>query len=114
MIGKTALAALGAVVAAFVSALCCIGPLLAVAVGVSGTGLAGTFEPLRPYLLGGALAFLGLGHYALYREERNACGPGKLCADPTVRRRMKIVLWGATVLAVILGTFPYWSVWVLT
>ncbi len=114
MMGKTVLAALGAVVAAFVSTLCCIGPLLAVAVGVSAGGLAGTFKPLRPYFLGGTLVFLALGHYALYREEHNACEPGKICADPKVRRRMKIVLWGATVLAVIMGTLPYWSAWILT
>jgi hypothetical protein len=37
MMGKAILAALGAVAAAFVSALCCVGPLLAVAIGVIGS-----------------------------------------------------------------------------
>ncbi|MBI2401388.1 MAG: mercury transporter MerT [Gemmatimonadetes bacterium] len=111
--GKTLLAVLGAVGASVVSALCCVGPLVAVAVGVSGAGLAGTFEPLRPYFLGGTLIFLGLAHYGLQREERNACEPGRVCAEPRVRRRMKWILWAATVLAVLFGTFPYWSVWVL-
>lgn len=111
--GKTFLAVLGAVGASMVSALCCVGPLVAVAAGVSGAGLASTFEPLRPYFLGGTLVFLGQGHYGLQREERKACEPGRVCAEPRVRRRMKWVLWAATVIAVLFGTFPYWSVWVL-
>lgn len=112
MIGKTILAAGGAVAAAFVSALCCVGPLLAVAIGVSGAGLAGTFQPLRPYFVGSTVLFLGLGHYAVYREERKACQPGKICAEPAMRRRMKWLVWSATVIALVLATFPYWSAWI--
>jgi mercuric ion transport protein len=112
--GKTVFAALGAAAAAFASALCCVGPLVAVAIGVSGAGLASTFEPLRPYFLGGTVVFLALGHYTLHREDRKACEPGRVCADPRVRRRMKLLLWSVTVVAIVLGAFPYWSVWVLT
>lgn len=111
--GKTLLAALGAMAAAVGSALCCVGPLVAVTIGVSGAGLATTFEPLRPYFLGGTLVFLGLAHYGVHREEQKACEPGRVCAEPRVRRRMKQILWAATVVAVVFGTFPYWSVWVL-
>src|SRR5437667_105126 len=39
---KTALAATGGVVAAVVSTLCCAGPLVAVALGLSGAGIAAT------------------------------------------------------------------------
>jgi hypothetical protein len=52
---KTALAATGGVVAAVVSTLCCAGPLVAVALGLSGAGLAATFEPLRPYFVAGTV-----------------------------------------------------------
>ena len=38
MIGKTIFAAVGGVGAAFTSALCCAGPLLAVTAGISGAG----------------------------------------------------------------------------
>ena len=48
---KPALSTLGALGAAIASSLCCTGPLLYVALGVGGAGLAGTFEPLRPWLL---------------------------------------------------------------
>jgi len=111
--GKSFLAAGSGVAAAFASALCCAGPLLAVAAGISGAGIASTFEPLRPYFLIATAVILGFGFYVLRREERKACEPGKACADPAVRRRMKWALWAATIIAVIFAGFPIWSAWVL-
>lgn len=111
--GKTLLAALGAIGAAIGSALCCVGPLVAVALGLGGAGLAATFEPLRPYFLGGTVLFLGLGYVAVYREDRKACEPGSVCGSPEVRRRMKRGLWIATAVAIPFATFPWWSKFVL-
>ena len=111
---KPMLAALGGVTAAVGSALCCAGPLVAVALGLSGAGFAATFEPLRPYFLGGTAVLLGLGFYLFHREEERACERGKACADPRVRRRMRVTLWVATLLAVVFGAFPWWSKFVLS
>ena len=113
MIGKTISMAVGGVGAAFTSALCCAGPLLAVTAGISGAGLSARFEPLRPYFLIATAVMLGAGFYMLYREEQMACEPGKVCADPKVRKWMRSLLWMATGIAVIFGTYPTWSVWVL-
>jgi mercuric ion transport protein len=110
---KTLLTAGGGVAAAFASALCCAGPLLAVAAGASGAGLASSFEPLRPYFLVATAMLLGLGFYLLRREERNACEPGRPCASPTVRRRMRVMLWTATIISAVFATYPTWSGWVL-
>ncbi len=106
---KTALAALGGIAAAVGSALCCAGPLVAIALGLSGAGLSTTFEPWRPYFVGGTLLSLGYGFIALRREEARACEPGTLCASPVARRRMKRLLWTATAIAVPLLSFPWWS-----
>lgn len=106
---KTVLATTGGVAAAVASALCCAGPLVAVALGLSGAGLAATFEPLRPYFVAGTILALGFGFVVLRREERKACEPGTLCASPIARRRMKWVLWIATGVAVSLVSFPWWS-----
>lgn len=111
--GKMLLAAIAGVGAALVSALCCAGPVLAVLVGVSGAGLSATFEPLRPYFLAGTAGFLGLGFVLLHREEKKACEPDKLCADPRVLRRMKLMLWIATALAIAFATYPRWQTLVL-
>ncbi len=113
MIGKAVGVAGAGVAAAFASALCCAGPLLAVVAGVSGAGLATTFEPLRPYLLGATALLLGSGFYLLDREEKKACEPGKPCADAAVRRRRKIMLWAATIISIVFATYPTWSMWVL-
>jgi mercuric ion transport protein len=110
---KAGAPAAGGVAAAFVSAICCAGPVLAVAVGVSGAGLASSFEPLRPYFLVATGASLVLGFWLLHREERKACEPGKACANPRVRRMMRITLWTATILAAVFATFPSWQELVL-
>lgn len=111
---KTALAATGGLAAAIRSALCCAGPLVAVALGLSGAGLAATFEPLRPYFVAGTILALGFGFLVLRREERKACQPGTLCVSPSARRRMKRSLWIATVIAVPFVTFPWWSRFMLS
>ncbi|MFQ5679935.1 MAG: mercuric transporter MerT family protein [Gemmatimonadota bacterium] len=101
--------AIAGVTTAFVSALCCAGPVIAVALGVSGAGLSSTFEPLRPYFLGSTALLLGGGFFLVHREEKKACEPGRPCADPRVRKRMKTLLWIATALAVVFATFPSWQ-----
>lgn len=112
--GKTVLAAVGAMVGAVGSALCCVGPLVAVALGMSGAGLAATFEPLRPYFAGGTVLALGAGFVAVHREDQKACRPGTLCASPVARRRTKRLLWAATVVAIGFVTFPWWSQFILS
>ena len=113
-ITKTLLAAGGGVAAAVGSALCCAGPLVAVFLGLSGAGLAATFEPFRPYFVAASTLFLVLGFVAAGREDRKACQPGQLCASPAARRRMKRSLWIATGIAVPLVTFPLWSRFILS
>lgn len=113
MIGKVAGSAAGAVGASFASALCCAGPLIAVTLGVSGAGLASTFEPLRPYFLAGTGLLLVVGHVGFRRDEARECEPGDSCANPASRRRRKIMLWTATGVAFVFATYPTWSGWVL-
>lgn len=113
MIGRVAGTAAGAVGTAFASALCCGGPLIAVTLGVSGAGLASTFEPLRPYFLAGTGLLLVVGHVGLQREEARECEPGATCANPGALRRVRVVLWLATGVAFVFATYPTWSGWVL-
>lgn len=105
----TLFASIGGVTAGLASGLCCAAPLVAVAFGVSGGALASTFEPLRPFFLAATAGLLFLGFGLLRREEQKACEPGRPCAEPAVRRRMKRMLWIATVLAVVFATLPSWQ-----
>ena len=106
------LTSVSAVVAALLASLCCIGPVLFVTIGV-GEGLASTFEPLRPVFVAVTVALIALGFYAVYgaREARVEveCEPGTVCAVPRIRTRDKLVLWFATAAALVLLTFPEWS-----
>ena len=111
---KTLAAATVGVVAALGSTLCCLGPLVAVLLGLSGAGFAATFEPLRPYFVAGTVLSLAVGFALVRREERRACVAGTLCASPVARRRMTWALWIATGIAIPLVTFPWWSKFVLS
>ncbi|GAC1654778.1 MAG: mercuric ion transporter MerT [Gemmatimonadaceae bacterium] len=108
-------ASLGAVGAAFLASLCCIGPVLFVTLGV-GAGLASTFEPLRPVFTLATVALLVFGFYVVYGKRPAAgaaadatCASDESCAVPRSRTRDKALLWGGTVVAVVLLTFPQWS-----
>lgn len=112
---KTTLSNFGAVGAALASALCCVGPLLYVGLGV-GAGLASTFEPLRPWFLAGAVLFLGLGFYGVYVRPPRTCEEGGTCETEDEARRKrarhKVTLWTAAGLVVVFATFPTWVGWI--
>jgi mercuric ion transport protein len=102
-------ASVGAIGAAFLASLCCIGPVLFVTIGV-GAGLASTFEPLRPVFSALTVGMLIAGFYVVYRKQpAAACAPDGSCPKPKSRVRDKVLLWSATGIAVLLLTFPEWS-----
>ena len=112
---KGLFAAFGAVGAAFLASLCCVGPLVFVAFGV-GAGLASSFEPLRPLFTMVTLALLAVGFYVVYGRRRTVtpvdgmtCEPDGSCAVPRNQARDRILLWVATLIALVLLTFPQWS-----
>jgi len=90
---KQVFSQVGAVIAAFLASLCCIGPLI---IGLIGIGSAGAFAAVaayRPYFFGLTLLFLGYSFYQIYGRQRG-------------NRRTRIVLWSITALTVILLAFP--------
>jgi mercuric ion transport protein len=96
----------GGVAAGLMASACCIGPLLAVFLGVTGAGALAQLEPYRPYFGAMMIAFLAVGFYLTYRKPKTVdgtCGP---CCSPSRRRTQKIALWLATVLALVLFFVP--------
>ncbi|MDV3294516.1 MAG: hypothetical protein LOY01_01670 [Brachybacterium paraconglomeratum] len=101
----------GGILAAFLGSLCCMGPLLFVTLGV-GAGLASTFAPLRPLFGVLMLGSFAVAFYAVYGRRRRALPTGSAaaaCAAPRARRRERVILWLAALLALVLWTFPTWS-----
>ena len=96
----------GSVLAAITASLCCIGPLVAVALGAGGFAASTVFETWRPVFLGVTFALLALAWYLTYRKPKAACEPGSACATKPVAKWNKVVLWIATGFVLVAAAFP--------
>ncbi len=100
----------GAIIAAIAASVCCVGPLVLLALGVGGAwvGSLTALEPFRPYFMGITFIFLGYAFYRIYRKPKaEACEPGSYCANPKSDTINKISLWSVTILILILFAVPY-------
>lgn len=109
---------IGGLSTALLASVCCIGPLVFVAlgVGVGATGLwVGTAEflkgllPFRPVFIGLTIFLLSTGFYLAYRKsESMRCALGEVCAEGNPNTRNRTYLWIMASLALILVLAPYW------
>lgn len=90
--GKVSL--IGGVLAAIGASVCCVAPLVLLALGIGGTwvGSLTAMEPYRPIFIGLTLLFLGLAFRKLYLVPP-VCAPGTLCADSRTRHRQQLSFW---------------------
>ncbi len=120
--GET-IAKIGAVVSAIVASACCWMPLVLLALGVSGAGIAATLETYRPLFIVVTFGFLAAAFYFTYRPKNRgaegdccttepAAGAEDCCAPPSTGRKLnmmtlnKVMLWVVTVLAIAFLLFP--------
>ena len=89
---------------------CCWLPVLLLAVGVSGAGIASALEAYRPLFMTVTFGFLGMAFYFTYRPRRAANAAADCCSPPAEslgKRRFnmmafnKVMLWTVTVMAVV-------------
>jgi hypothetical protein len=118
-------AKIGTIVSAIMASSCCWLPVLLLAVGVSGAGIASALEAYRPLFMVVTFGFLAMAFYFTYRPRQAVAGPADCCAptpaptdccSPSVDspRRFrfnmmamnKAMLWAVTVLAVVFLFFP--------
>ena len=94
--------------AAILASTCCLGPLVLVALGLSGAWIGNLthLEPYRPFFIVGALIALFFAGRQIFRPAQ-ACQPGEVCAVPRTRRIYKIVFGIVSVLVLIALVFPY-------
>lgn len=110
------IAKIGTIISAIMASSCCWLPLVLLAVGVSGAGIASTLEAYRPYFMVITFGFLGAAFYLTYRPKKavtsggdGCCGTeptsGKDCCAPATKGRFnmmtlnKAMLWVVTVMA---------------
>ena len=99
----------GGIVGAVAASSCCVLPLVLASVGIGGAwgSNLGVLAPYHPILTVVTVVLLGVGHYLVYRKSKVTCTDETACATPLPYRIVKIVLWGATLLIVIVLVFPY-------
>lgn len=95
------------VIAAVGASICCVGPLVLLALGISGAwiGSLTALEPFRPCFIGLTLLFLGLAFCKLYLAPQ-LCAPRSSCAEPLVLRRRRLIFWFVAALLLSLLMVP--------
>ena len=98
------------ILSAMGASICCVGPLLLLALGVSGVwiGSLTALEPYRPIFIGLTLLFLGFAFYRVYLA-RPACSPESACANPRTLNRQRMAFWIVTLLVLGLIAVPWFA-----
>ncbi len=94
--------------AAILASTCCLGPLVFVALGLSGAWIGNLtqLEPYRPFFIAGALVALFFAGRRIFRPAQ-ACQPGEVCAVPRTRRVYKTIFWIVSALVLVALVYPY-------
>jgi len=82
------------VLAGIGASVCCVGPLVLLALGISGAWIGNltALQPYRPIFIGLTLLFIGLAFRRLYLVPQ-VCAPGTPCADPQTSKRQRMIFW---------------------
>ena len=97
-----------AILAAIGASVCCVGPLVLLALGIGGAWIGNltALAPYRPAFIALTAVFFGLAFRKLYLVPK-ACTADAACADPVSVRRQRTVFWTAVLLMLGLLAVPW-------
>jgi len=107
---KKSFAGLGALVAAGIGSVCCVGPvvLAGLGFGAGALGFAREFGVLHMPMMILAFLLLGGAFYFNYQKKRGVSAEENCCeSSPSNKSKKEALLWVATALTVFLFLFPY-------
>tara|TARA_B100000749_G_scaffold278647_1_gene269762 strand:+ start:338 stop:688 length:351 start_codon:yes stop_codon:yes gene_type:complete len=101
---------IGAIIAAVIASLCCIGPLFLLTIGLGGAWVSTLtqLDYLRPIGIIITVIFLILAFWKLYITSKH-CSIDKSCASPQILRIQRIIFWIVTVALILLLAFPWYA-----
>lgn len=94
--------------AALLASSCCLGPLVLMALGISGAwiGNLAMLEPYRPIFIAAASGALFLAWRRIWRG-LGECPPGTVCAVPQVNRAYRLFFSLVAAMVLLALAFPY-------
>lgn len=98
--------------AAVLASTCCLGPLVLLALGVSGAWISNLtlLEPYQPLFIGAAVVALVFAYRRIWRPVAD-CTPGQVCALPSVKHSYKLLFWIVVALVILALGFPLIAPW---
>ena len=107
---KTNLPLMGGLIAALLSTVCCILPLVLLLLGIGGSWIANltALEPYKPIFIGITVIFLAIAYWQIFMKKQD-CEEGKICAVPENKRKYKIIFWIATLIVLASAMNGYWA-----
>jgi mercuric ion transport protein len=96
----------GGLLSALAASLCCIGPLVAVALGLGSFAAAGWFTASRPIFLGVTVGLLAVAWFLAIRARRMQCAADASCATLPAKRWPLVLLSFCTLAVAGVALFP--------
>lgn len=102
------------VLAAIAASLCCVAPLVLLALGISGAWISHltALEAYRPIFIGVMLIFIALAYRQIYIVPAR-CAAREACADPRLLRRQRQIFWTVVAGLAALTTFPWYAAFLI-
>ncbi|MCB1860400.1 MAG: mercuric transport protein [Gammaproteobacteria bacterium] len=103
---------IGGVIAGVAASACCVGPLVLLMLGISGSWISSLtdLEPYRPIFIGISLLFVVLAYRKIYiKKEGDDCVEGEICAFPRTQRMYKYLFWVVVVFILLAFISPYFA-----
>ncbi len=115
-VDRTTLASAGSILAAAGALVCCVMPMVALSLGVTGAWLANfnALYPYKSYLIATAVTLLAARFFWVYRKRRECRENGTACPAAFSSRFNKAALWVSTALIAVAIGLPYAAPWLLS